>query len=103
MAKRRRAARAKTNTAPEPEPSNTVHDGDAAVDADGDESGSDTPETCPGCESKPQVGGDQDHTWVMCEPCETWYHASCVGLARKLDTVDKWYICQSIHDQPSNY
>jgi hypothetical protein len=95
MARRRRAAtRTKSSAATEPEPS---HDGDVAMDADGNESGSDAPETCPVCKSKPRAGGDQDQTWVMCESCETWYHASCVGFGRKLDTVDKWCISQNVN------
>ena len=93
MAKRRRAStRNKSNTATEPGHPDVVHGGDAAVDGDADESGSDALETCPVCQSKPRAGNDQDQTWVMCEPCKTWYHASCVGFARKLDTVDKWCI-----------
>lgn len=53
-------------------------------------SDAEAPDTCPVCESSPLLDGEQDRNWVACESCETWYHASCIGLAGKLDTVDKW-------------
>lgn len=97
MAKRRKAtSRAKAGApAADPAASGSVHDEDTAVETKEDESGSDTSETCPVCERTPR-SGVQDRTWVMCEACEIWYHASCVDLTRRLDTVDKWYCADCI-------
>lgn len=91
MARRRKApAKAKPKGAVTEAPPDFKNDDEelAAEDKE-EESGSEAPETCPKCEAQPKTSGD-DETWVMCEACETWYHASCVGLGGKLDTVDKW-------------
>lgn len=87
MAKRRKApSRTKSSTVSEPV---AAPDEEVVVDAKDEESGSEKVETCPVCELTPR-SGPEDLTWVMCEGCELWYHASCVGLSGKLETIDKW-------------
>lgn len=91
MARRRKApARTKSGRATEPKVADAPQDESLAAEGDGNESRSESPETCPVCQSDPDASRKEDRTWVMCESCETWYHASCAGLVAKLETIDKW-------------
>ncbi|KAI9668458.1 MAG: JmjC domain-containing histone demethylation protein 1 [Alyxoria varia] len=56
---------------------------------------------CSACHKKRNSTNNYNESWICCNGCKTWLHASCAGFEseRKMKEVDKFYcnMCQAKH------